>query len=91
MSQNANPFIDASGKKPTCMEMLQLILDGEADGDQEKYFKEHMDRCMPCFKSFHLDMAIKDLVKSKCCGGHVPEDLVEQIKSQINMKASDVG
>jgi mycothiol system anti-sigma-R factor len=91
MSQNSNPFIDASGKKPTCMEMLQLILDGEADVDQEKYFQEHMDRCMPCFKSFHLDMAIKGLLKSKCCGGQVPEDLVEQIKSQINIKATDVG
>ena len=87
MSQNANPFIDASGKKPTCMEMLQLILDREADVDQEKYFKEHMDRCMPCFKSFHVDMTIKDLLKSKCCGGQVPDDLVEQIKSQLNLKA----
>lgn len=91
MSQNVNPFIDASGKKPTCMEMLQLILDGAADCDQEKYFKEHMDRCMPCFKSFHLDMAIKDLLKSKCCGSQISDDVVEQIKSQINIKASDVG
>ena len=89
MSQIVNPFIDAStGKKPTCMEMLQLILDGEASADQQTYFKEHMDRCMPCFKSFHLDIAIKDLLKSKCCGDQVPADLVEQIKSQLNLKAS---
>ena len=91
MSQNSNPFINASGKKPSCMDMLQLILDGEADADQQKYFKEHMDHCMPCFKSFHLDIAIKDLLKSKCCGGQVPEGLVEQIKIQINLKATDVG
>jgi len=36
-------------------------------------------------------MAIKDLLKSKCCGGQVPDDLVDQIKSQINIKATDVG
>ena len=90
MSQNTNPFIDASGKKPTCMQMLQLILDGEADAQQQKYFKEHMDHCMPCFKSFNLDMAIKELLKSKCCCDNVSDDVIEQIKSQINLKASDV-
>ncbi len=88
MSQISNPFIDATGKKPTCMEMLQFILDGEATSEQQTYFREHMDRCMPCFKSFHLDAAIKDLLKSKCCGGEVPDGLVDQIKSQLNINAS---
>jgi hypothetical protein len=43
-----------------------------------------MDRCLPCFKSYDLDMAIKQLLKTKCCGGDAPTDLVEQIKIQIN-------
>ncbi|HMR55758.1 MAG TPA: mycothiol system anti-sigma-R factor [Cyclobacteriaceae bacterium] len=79
-----NPFILADGKKPTCMEMLQVIIDGEANDEQQEYFKNHMDRCLPCFKSYDLDMAIKRLLKSKCCGGEAPVDLMEQIKTQIN-------
>lgn len=84
MSQpTPNPFVSASGKKATCMEMLQFILDGEATNEQRDYFKSHMDHCMPCFKSYELDMAIKELLKTKCCGGEAPTDLVIQIKSQI--------
>jgi mycothiol system anti-sigma-R factor len=82
-----NPFLQ-SGRKSTCMEMLQVILDGEATPEQKAYFKEHMDLCMPCFKGYELDMAIKELVKSKCCGGDAPSDLVEQIRMQVSQKIS---
>jgi len=74
-----NPFL-VNGKKSTCLEMLQVILDGEASEDQKMYFKEHMDMC--------LDMAIKQLVKSKCCGGDAPSDLIEQIRITISQKIS---
>ena len=80
-----NPF-SQKGEKATCMEMLQVILDGEATAEQKTYFKEHMDLCMPCFKGYELDMAIKHLVQSKCCGGDAPADLVEQIRIQISQK-----
>jgi mycothiol system anti-sigma-R factor len=83
---NLNPFVKPDHSKPTCMEMLQVILDGEANHDQKEYFKAHMDHCMPCFKSYDLDMALKQLVQSKCCGGEAPPDLVEKIKIQISQK-----
>lgn len=86
MSQH-NPFITAAGKKPSCMEMLQTILDGEASSEQKEYFKTHMDLCMPCFKSYQLDLAIRELLKSKC-NGCAPDDLVEKIRSQVAQKIS---
>jgi len=86
MSQPSNPFILANGTKPSCMEMLQLILDGEASSEQKEYFSSHMDKCMPCFKSYHVDNKIKELIKSKCCGGQVPADLVDQIKTMISQQ-----
>ena len=81
---NLNPFLQSDGKKPSCMEMLHLILDGEASHEQQEYFKSHMDRCMPCFKSYNLDMTLKELLKTRCCGGPAPADLIEQIKTQIS-------
>jgi len=87
-SSNPNPFTGPSGKKPTCMEMLQFILDQEATSEQKEYFKTHMDGCMPCFKSYELDMSIRQLLKSKCCGGDAPADLIEQIRGQIAQKLS---
>lgn len=82
-----NPFI-LNGKKSTCLEMLQVILDGEATEEQRQYFKQHMDMCLPCFKGYELDMAIKQLVQSKCCGGDAPKELVEQIRITIQQKIS---
>ena len=84
MTPLSNPFILADGSKPNCMEMLQLILDGEATAEQQEYFRSHMDKCMPCFKSYNLNMSIKELVKTRCCHDQVPQELVEQIKMQIS-------
>lgn len=87
MSNLSNPFINTAGKKSSCMEMLQTILDGEATPEQKEYFKTHMDLCMPCFKSYELDMAIRQLLKSKC-NGSAPDDLVEQIRTKVAQNIS---
>jgi mycothiol system anti-sigma-R factor len=84
MSKHYNPFIHVDGNKPSCMQMLQLILDGEASHEQEAYFKSHMDQCSPCFKSYSLDIQIKELLKTRCCGESAPTELIEQIKMQIS-------
>ena len=88
MTPLSNPFVLADGSKPNCIEMLQLILDGEATDEQQEYFKSHMNLCMPCFKSYNLDMSIKELLKSRCCGDQVPPGLVDQIKMQIGQNAA---
>jgi anti-sigma factor (TIGR02949 family) len=79
-------FSDQSspGKKLSCMEMLQLIIDGDATPEQQEQFMLHIEVCMPCFKSYHLDMALKTLLKSKCSGNGAPPDLIEKIKVQIS-------
>ena len=86
MSHAPNPFTPLNGTKPTCMEMLQFILDGQATQEQRDYFKSHMDHCPPCFKSYELDMAIKELLRSKCCAGDAPGELVQKIRSQLAQK-----
>ena len=88
MSEPAHPFISPAGKKASCMEMLQLVLDGEVTLEQREYFLTHMDHCMPCFKSYQVDIAIKQLLKDRCCGEAAPVDLVMQIKSKIIQKNS---
>jgi len=88
MSNPTNPFLSPAGKRASCMEMLQLVLDGEVTPEQRAYFIAHMDHCMPCFRTYQVDMAIKQLLKDRCCGDGAPGDLVNQIKSQLNQKNS---
>ncbi len=85
---DANPFTSPTGKLANCMEMLQLYLDGEVSTEQREYFLAHMEHCMPCFRTYQVDLAIKELLKSRCCGDGAPSDLVTQIKSQLNQKNS---
>jgi anti-sigma factor (TIGR02949 family) len=67
-----------------CMQMLQLILDGEATTDQKEHFlRHHLDECMPCYKNYHLEIKLRELLKTNCTGG-CPSELAESIKSQIN-------
>jgi anti-sigma factor (TIGR02949 family) len=66
-----------------CFEMLQLIIDGEATPEQKDHFlKEHLEQCMPCYKNYNLEIAIRQLLKTKCTN-HAPQDLVDSIKKKI--------
>ncbi len=70
--------------KGNCLEMLRLILDGEASEEERKnFFDKHLETCMPCYKTYHLEMAIRDLLKSKCGKHEAPAELIENIKRMI--------
>ena len=75
----------SSGKR-TCIQMLQDIIDGDATPEQQEEFKDHMYGCMPCYQKYNLEMVIKELLKSKCCGNGAPPELIEQIKAKIEQK-----
>lgn len=74
--------------KRDCMELLQTILDGEATAEQKNHFiKHHLEDCLPCYKNYHLEVAIRELLKKKCGGNCAPDDLVQKIKSQISQNS----
>jgi anti-sigma factor (TIGR02949 family) len=66
------------------MEMLQAILDGDASDEQKQQFKDHMEGCMPCYKQYSLEIVIKELLKTKCCGNGAPPELADRIKNHIS-------
>lgn len=69
--------------KQECLQLLQSILDGEATAQQkETFLKQHLQECMPCYKNYHLEVAIRDLLKKKCCN-EAPEELVNTIKAKV--------
>jgi anti-sigma factor (TIGR02949 family) len=73
---------DCQNKKE-CLQMLQLILDGEASPEQKDHFlKQHLEECMPCYQNYNLEVAIRQLLKTKC-SQHAPQDLVDSIKKKV--------
>ena len=65
------------------MDILSMVLDGEATEEQEKYLKSHVDMCLPCLDDYNLEKMIKELLQSKCSQVEVPEGLAEAIKSKL--------
>ncbi|MGC1243186.1 MAG: zf-HC2 domain-containing protein [Chryseosolibacter sp.] len=82
LSENGNRKQDCPNKRE-CFEMLQLILDGEASPRQKEIFlQEHLEECMPCYRNYHLEVAIRQLLRTKCTH-NAPQDLVEEIKRKV--------
>ncbi|GHB45775.1 hypothetical protein GCM10008106_28530 [Mongoliitalea lutea] len=79
----------AGDKKITCAEqskcfqLLESILDGENIPEADKIVKEKLEKCEPCYRHFHLEKAIKELLQTKCCSQITPSDLFENIRKNI--------
>ena len=72
-----------------CMQMLQLIVDGEATPEQkENFMANHLENCMPCFKNYHLEMSIRELLRLKCIN-LAPQELVDTIRAQVIQNLAD--
>ena len=67
-----------------CLQKLQLILDGEATPEQKDHFlKVHLEECMPCYRNYHLEVAIRQLLKTKCTGQGCPQELADNIRKTV--------
>ncbi len=72
-----------SSKQEMCVEMLNLIVDGQATDSQLEQFQQHMAECPPCYQSHELGQAIKIALQSKLDKKPVPPGLIDIIKSKI--------
>ncbi|HEY9489411.1 MAG TPA: zf-HC2 domain-containing protein [Chryseosolibacter sp.] len=87
LSEPGNRKQDCPNKQE-CFAMLQLILDGEASPDQkDRFLKEHLDECMPCYRNYHLEVAIRQLLRTKCTES-APQELVDDIRRKVAQNLS---
>jgi anti-sigma factor (TIGR02949 family) len=45
--------------------------------------KEKLAKCQPCFEHFHLEQAIREVLKTKCTKQPVPTELANSIRQMI--------
>jgi len=70
-----------------CLELLELITDGEASPEEERQFRKHIDDCLPCLETYNLEKSIKEMLRNKLEKKQVPEDLILSIKEKIRNTA----
>lgn len=70
-----------------CLELLQLVLDGEASGAEKDYYMHHIEECMPCYRNYNIETEIRNILRSKLEKKAVPTDLVHSIRSKVKETA----
>jgi len=66
-----------------CYEILKLMIDRQATGEQEEYFNEHIENCIHCLKEYNLEKEIKSMLRQKVERQKVPSDLIDTIRTAI--------
>lgn len=66
-----------------CFQLLESILDGEMGENGKEQMTEKLAKCQPCFEHFHLEQAIREMLKTKCTKQPVPTELANSIRQMI--------
>lgn len=66
-----------------CFELLESILDGDMTQGGKEIMEDKLAKCQPCFEHYHLEQAIREVLKTKCTKKPVPSELSDSIRQKI--------
>lgn len=66
-----------------CFELLESILDGDMTQGGKAIMDDKLAKCQPCFEHYHLEQAIREVLKTKCTKQAVPSELSDSIRRKI--------
>jgi mycothiol system anti-sigma-R factor len=75
-------------KVTDCSETVMRIfefLDGEMSADDCRRMQAHLDECGPCLREYHVDQALKLVVKRSCGQEAAPVELRTTILRRLTM------
>ena len=81
--QQSKGATDESLDHNECMRILNLVIDGEANSEEKKFFENHLQNCMPYYEIYNVDLAIKKLIRKNGYKHSCPDGLVDEIKNKI--------
>jgi hypothetical protein len=68
-------------------QLVQLVLDGEADEQSKKIFEEKISTCVKSSFTYEKEKKIQEQIKSKLCAhqSELPSDLIQTIRKSVNL------
>jgi len=75
-----------------CTETVLRIfefLDGEMSAEDCRRMQSHLDECGPCLREYHVDQALKMVVKRSCGSETAPVELRTTILHRLTMVRID--
>lgn len=68
-------------------ELVQLVLDGEADEESKRIFEEKIRTCVKSNFTYETEKKIQEQIKTKLCThkSDLPSDLADTIRNSVNL------
>ena len=67
----------------SCTELLDLVIDGQANQTQELELTQHLALCEDCKKEYLISRSIQESLKNNVKFNATPTDLVDNIQSKL--------
>lgn len=81
-----NVWTSITGTQTDCekvVHLMDLMVDGEADPEDQQYFYKHVEECAGCFGSYNKEKELKDFLQQSIARKAVPSHLAGNIKNLI--------
>ena len=66
-----------------CINVINLIIDGEANEDEEAFFYSHIQDCLHCSQYYKLEQSIREAIRKKLEIKEAPEDLIQKVRQKV--------
>lgn len=87
ITSTSQPSIFEDGPQTDCqrvVDLLDIIIDGEATTEDQHYFFKHLETCKDCFIAHNKHQQLKSFLKDNIKRKAVPVNLMGSIKTIIN-------
>lgn len=85
MSKNETFSVKKKKGDCECAEVIQLIVDGEANSDQVDFFTNHTEECLSCLEGYQFDAEFKKIIREKVAEMNIPKGLEQSIREKLSL------
>jgi hypothetical protein len=78
-------LVDTADGKQKCMEVVSLILDGEATDEQIAFFEAKIKCCEKSMGVFNLEKSIKEALQSRICKKEVSPKVLDILREKLHI------
>ena len=90
METTATELTEVKSANTDCekvINILEMIIDDEANSDEQTYFYKHLEDCATCFDAHKHQKMLKDFLKMNVRSKEVPVSLISTIKKIVQETA----
>ena len=66
-----------------CIHVMNLIIDGEANKDEEAFFYSHIQDCLHCSQYYKMEQSIREAIRKKLEVKEAPEELIKEVRQKV--------